>query len=109
YRLVKVTNVQGERVSLSVNTKRYATGTDFEMPGVPKELGKLTLQEFESTADGTLEIQKGLPLPAQSELTQVLNVGVRAEKQPQQPLGLQAQARAKFNLSGAPAAAAASK
>lgn len=107
YRLVKVTEVKGDRVTLSINTKRYATSNRFDMPGVPKELGKLSLQEFESTADGNLEVQKGLPLPVTGELTQALNVGVKAEKQPNQPLGLQAQARARFQLSGAPAAPAA--
>lgn len=107
YRLVKVTDVKGDRVTLSINTKRYATSSRFDMPGVPKELGKLSLQEFESTADGRLELQKGVALPITGELTQVLNVGVKAEKQPNQPLGLQAQARARFQLSGAPPAAAA--
>ncbi|HEY6562214.1 MAG TPA: hypothetical protein VI072_33330 [Polyangiaceae bacterium] len=107
YRLVKVAEVKGDRVTLNINTKRYATSPRFEMPGVPKELGKLSLQEFESTADGKLDVQKGVPLPITGELTQALNVGVKAEKQPEQPLGLQAQARAKFQLSGAPAAAAA--
>ncbi len=109
YRLVKVTEVKGERVTLDVNTKRYATGPRFEMPGVPAEFGKLTLEEFESTANGKLELQKGNSLPITSELTQVLNVGVKAEKQPNQPLGLQAQARARFQLAGAPPAAAAAK
>jgi hypothetical protein len=105
YRLVKVTGVKGNTVSMSVNTKRYATSTKFDMPGVPSDLGALTLEDFQSTADGTLEIEKGSPLPSQSELTQVLKAGIAAQKQPDQRLGLQAQARATFTLGGAPAAA----
>jgi hypothetical protein len=100
YRLVKVTNVKDDKLTLSVNTKRYATSDAFDMPGVPQDLGKLKLQEFQSTADGTLEVLKGTPIAVRSELTQTLNAGISAEKQPKQRLALQAQARSEFTLSG---------
>jgi hypothetical protein len=101
YRLVKVTEVKGDTLTLSVNTKRYATNTKFDMPGLPQDLGKLTLEEFQSTADGTLQVVKGVPMVTQCAITSALDAGVSAQKQPDQRLALQAQARAEFTLAGA--------
>ena len=56
YRLVKLTAVEGDRVSLAVNIKRYATSTKLALPGVPPGA---ELDQFQSTSDGTMTALKG--------------------------------------------------
>lgn len=58
YQLVKLTAVNGNELTLSVNTKRYATSTKLDLPGVPPGA---ELDQFQSTSDATLTAQKGSP------------------------------------------------
>ncbi len=54
YRMVKVTKIEGDVVELEVAAKRYAASPEFDLPGAPKELGKLTLAQFQSVLQGTV-------------------------------------------------------
>ena len=97
YRLTKVTGVSGQTAELELNTKRYATGVDFTMPGV--EAGtKLTLDQFQSTADGSLRSEVGLPVPVEAKIALTLQAVVVPEAQPNQRLTVQAQTRATLSF-----------
>ena len=62
YRLVKVTRIDGVKVSLSVNTKRYSASPSFDWPGLPPDAPR-GLAEFQALAEGTLELDATKPLP----------------------------------------------
>jgi hypothetical protein len=100
YRLFTVTDVKDDKVSLSVNTKRYATDRKFEMAGLPPDLGAVRLEEFQSGGEGTLELRSDSPFPSRAELSQSVNANLSVQKQPNQRAALQTQSRAMFTLQG---------
>jgi hypothetical protein len=95
YRMIKVDKVNGERVAISLNTKRYATGKEFAIEGLS---GDFTLEEFKSTADGTLSYVVGSPLPVQGQLDLVLAASLVPKGQPDARGSLQTQTRVKLEL-----------
>jgi hypothetical protein len=60
YRMVKVEKVEGETVTLSVNTKRYASSNRFDFTGLPPDVPR-EMVEFDAASDGRLELKVGAP------------------------------------------------
>jgi hypothetical protein len=98
YRMVKVESVDGDKVKLSINTKRYAVDKTFDLPELPKDT-KFTLDEFQSVGEGKYEVSKDVPFPMSGELTLQLLAALIPENQPDQRAQVESRTRAAFNLS----------
>ncbi len=71
YRLVKVEEIQGDLVTLSIGAKRYAASARFDMVGLPPDAPR-DLLEFQSKSDGRVGIRPGSPFPENGEIQSVL-------------------------------------
>jgi hypothetical protein len=91
YRMVKVEKVEGDTVTLSVNTKRYASSNRFDFTGLPPDLPREMI-EFDAASDGRLELKVGAPFPTGGEIGSMLAAKLPA------PAGMQ-------GMQGAPASA----
>lgn len=98
YHLVKVESVAGDKLSLNIDTKRYAADNQIDMSELPPGLGQVKLTDFEAESNGTLDIVKGTPVPVGGELQQVLRAGLSASTKPGQKLGLRSQSKFVFTL-----------
>ena len=98
YRMVKVEAVEGDKVKLSINTKRYAVDKTFDLPELPKDT-KFTLDEFQSVGEGNYEVSKDVPFPLSGELTLNLMAALIPANQPDQRAQVESRTRAAFNLS----------
>src|SRR6185295_8089317 len=105
YRIVKVEELSKDKLKLSVNTKRYATGSKFDIPELPKGT-EYKLEQFDSQGEGEFDLTPGTPFPTGGEMTLVLNANLAPKNaapavpnQPdQQRVGVQSQTRAAFEL-----------
>jgi hypothetical protein len=97
YRLVKVERVSDSGVAVQLNTKRYATSTRFDMPGL-RGADAMPLEKFTSVADGSLFFEQGVPVPESGEITLVLQAVLVPPDQPTQRASVQAQTRATINF-----------
>lgn len=99
YRLVKVEAITGDHVKLSVNAKRYAASDHVDVPRLPTNVGKVKLAQFASTSNGSVDIDKGVPLPTGVELTQILQAPIVPVEHPKQPVAnMQSATTVKFAL-----------
>ncbi len=96
YRMVKLTSVEGGKLTLSINAKRYSATPKLTLHGLPP--GDLTLEEFQSTADGDFEATKGAFYPQSGELKSVLNAALAPAAQPDQRMGVQSLADATLSF-----------
>lgn len=87
YRLIKLAQIQGDQLSISINAKRYSAAPRLTLQGLPP--GDLTLDEFQSTADGAFQVKKGAAYPSSGELKSVLNASLIPADQPDQRMGVQ--------------------
>lgn len=75
YRLVKVEEVSGDNVTLSIGTKRYSASNQFTMaglePNAPKEL-----LEFQARSDGRLTFAVNNPFPQNGEIQSVFGAAL---------------------------------
>ena len=71
YRMVKVEDVQGDRVTLSVGTKRYAATRKFDFPGLAADAPR-DLIEFDAQSEARLERRVGVPFPLGGEVASLL-------------------------------------
>ncbi len=71
YRLVKVEKVDGASVMVSVNTKRYAASSAFDVPGLPPEAPH-SMGEFRAQAEGKLELAAGEAFPRNGDFQSLL-------------------------------------
>lgn len=112
YRMIRVQRAEPTQVTLTLETKRYATSSDFSL--VP---GNWTLVEFQSAADGTAMIAHGQPFPFKGLLKLNVIAGVSNKDKPDEQGSVVVQGQARFTfdelqdpagkpVSGAPAAAA---
>lgn len=62
YRLVKVRSVQGDRVSLEVNSRRFAAEATQTIPGLTAE-GAVELQQFKSEGTGVVDLNVAAGFP----------------------------------------------
>lgn len=97
YRLVKVTRIDGNKVSLSVNTKRYSASSRFDLPGLPPEAPH-TIAEFQALADGTLDLDTSKVFPTGGSQNSALGVSLQDPKNPQGRGNLEIRTRADLRL-----------
>ncbi|HET9934814.1 MAG TPA: hypothetical protein VFQ35_29115 [Polyangiaceae bacterium] len=62
YRLIKVERIDGQKVTLNVNTKRYSATPNFDLPGLQPGAPH-SLAEFQALAQGTVELVAGKGFP----------------------------------------------
>ena len=100
YRLVKVEKIEGNVVSLSLNTKRYAASPAFDLPGLPPEAPKL-MGEFRAQSEGKLTVTAGDAFPKVGEVQSMVGAALGAldPATKQRPM-VQVQSRASLSLSG---------
>jgi len=96
YRLIKVEKIEGNQVSLSVNTKRYAASPAFEIEGLPPDAPKV-MGEFRSGGEGKLSVVVGEALPKDGELQSMIGAALGPADAKQRPM-VQVQTRASFML-----------
>jgi hypothetical protein len=75
YRLVKVEEVKGDSVTLSIGTRRYAASDKFSMVGLDPTAPK-DLLEFQARSDGRLTFNVGAPFPQNGEIQSVLGAAL---------------------------------
>lgn len=63
YRLIKVEQIDGQKVTLNVNTKRYSATSTFDLPGLQAGAPR-SLAEFQALAEGTVEFVAGKGFPS---------------------------------------------
>jgi len=98
YRLVKVEKVEGSVVTLSLNLKRYAASSKFELEGLPPDAPR-TMGEFRSQAEGKLVVSVGDGFPKSAELKSSIGAVLGPADAKQRPM-VQVQSRASLTLSG---------
>jgi hypothetical protein len=97
YRMVKVESIEGDKVKLSVNTKRYAVDKKFELPELPQD-SKFSLEEFQSIGEGQFEMTKDVPFPGSGELSLGFVATLVSPTQPDQRPQVESRTRAQFSL-----------
>ncbi len=95
YRLIRVQRADAGQVTLTVETKRYAAGNEFNVAGLP---GEYKLDEFQSVADGTAMIALGRPLPHKGLMKLNLGALLVPVDKPTERGTLQVQGQARFNF-----------
>ncbi len=75
YRMVKVAKIEGNKVSLVVETRQYAAGSNLRKPGLPD--GALLVQ-FESLGAGEVVLVVGHRLAESGSFTHGMKFGLRA-------------------------------
>jgi hypothetical protein len=96
YRLVKVEKVEGNVVSLSLNTKRYAASPAFELEGLPPDAPK-TMAEFRAQSEGKLTVTSGEPFPKSCEVQSLIAAALGPADSKQRAM-VQVQTRASLTL-----------
>jgi hypothetical protein len=86
YRLVKLEQVEGESLTLSVSTKRYAVSHKFEFAGIPPGA---ELDQFQSTTEAKLVMHKGDALARSGTSKQTFVAGLIPAGGGDQRLGVQ--------------------
>jgi hypothetical protein len=89
YRMVKVEELEGDKATLSVGTKRYSAGDRFEFGGLPADIPR-ELLEFDAKSEGRLELKAGAPFPSGGEIGSLLAAKLGA---PERAMMLQVQSR----------------
>jgi hypothetical protein len=74
YRMVKVAKIEGDKVTLVVETRQYAAGSDLRKPGLP-EGGQLV--QFESLGAGEIVLTVGHRLAESGSFTHGMKFGLR--------------------------------
>lgn len=96
YRLVKVEQVEGEKVTVNVNTKRYSATSTFDMPGLPPDVPK-SLVEFQAIAESSLEMTPGRGFPSGGRHDSALGATLGKADAPQQAGMLEIRTRVELN------------
>jgi hypothetical protein len=95
YRLIRVQRAEPTEVTLTIETKRYAAGPEFNVQGLPEEY---TLQEFQSVAEGTAMLAHGQPLPHKGLLKLNLVAMLQSKARPDERGTLAVQGQARFTF-----------
>jgi hypothetical protein len=105
YRMVKVESIEGDKIKLSVNSKRYAVEKKFDLPELPRDQ-KFSLDEFQSIGEGQFEMKKDVAFPTNGELSLGFVATLLPEGQAGQPgqadqqrPQVESRTRAQFSLS----------
>jgi hypothetical protein len=99
YRLVKVEKIEGSAVTLSLNIKRYASSSAFNLEGLPPDAPR-TMGEFRAQGEGSLTLTVGEALPRNAELKTMVGAALGAADAKQR-LSVQVQSHASLTLGGA--------
>ncbi|GEM_PF-649025 len=91
YRLMKVRSIAADRVTLEVNSRRYAADARQVVPGITAQ-GAVELQQFKAEGNGVVEVSAGRGIPDQGTVQYGLMALVLTGEQPR-PLLLQEQVR----------------
>lgn len=86
YRLVKLEKVVGDQLTLSVSTKRYSVSQKVEIPGLPPGA---ELDQYQSTTEAKLVLQKGEAIARSGTSKQTLAAGLIPAGGGDQRLGIQ--------------------
>ena len=97
YRMVKVESVSSDKVALSVNTKRYSASSNFDLPGLPPDAPR-NLAEFQSMAEGRVELQPGRGFPSGANQNAVLGAALSNPAAPAQRGMLEVRTRVELKL-----------
>jgi hypothetical protein len=100
YRMVKIEKLEGDQVTLSVSTKRYAASDRFEFAGLPSDVPR-ELLEFDAKSDGRIELKAGAPFPSSGEIGSLLAAKLGT---PERAMMLQVQSRVGLEFGEKPAA-----
>ncbi len=88
YRAFRVKSIEGDRLDLAVDVKAYAASPDTNLEGIPPGA---TLQQFESEAQGEMQVVRGEILARKFEMQKrvvfVFSSPTAAEGQPADPTG----------------------
>lgn len=95
YRMVKVEELAADKVTLSVNTKRYATSNRFELDALPPDAPR-DLAAFEAKSEGRIELVPGTPFPIAGEVASLLAAQLGTDPQKAGTLQLQSRAGLSF-------------
>jgi len=74
YRVAKVAKIEGEVVTLTVETRQYAAGENARKAGIPEG----TLVQFESAGGGEVLLRAGQRFPSRISFTHGMKLSVRA-------------------------------
>jgi hypothetical protein len=104
YRLVKVEKVAGTSVEVSLNTKRYAASSAFDVEGLPPDAPHV-MGEFRAGAEGKLTLAAGEAFPKTGDLESLIGAALGADPgasapgapKPQRPM-VQIQSRVSLTL-----------
>jgi hypothetical protein len=97
YRMIKVEKIEGNKVTLNVNTKRYSTSPTFDMPGLPPDAPR-NLAEFQALAEGSLQIEPGKILPVGGTQNSALGASLQNPGNPAARGTLEVRTRADLKL-----------
>jgi hypothetical protein len=95
YRLIKLEKVEGSAFSLNVSTKRYSVSSKLDLVGLPPGA---ELDQFQSTADGTVTLEKGAPLASGGSVKQTFLAALTPAGGGDQRLGVQSSADVTMTL-----------
>lgn len=105
YRVFKITKIDGDAVSFSVDTRQYAEENTVRLPTGGAQDVTTTLDAFESSGKGTLVWDPGALAPRDAELQQRVQVRLVPPGSPagsQQRMLLQSELSARFQAPAAP-------
>lgn len=71
YRVYKIDKVEGDTVSFTVDTRQYAEGADFKLPGPTGDM-TMTIEQLESTGKGSLTWSPSSVAAGTADITQRL-------------------------------------
>jgi hypothetical protein len=87
YRMIKLDKMEGEALTLSVTTKRYAVSTKLSLPGLPPGS---EIDQFQSTTEAKLSATKGSPVASSGTTKQSFLAALQAaDGQPDSRLAIQ--------------------
>lgn len=79
YRLFRVKSVSPEGIQLTIEGHEYAVSDSLNPPGMPKNT---TVQQFESTLQGELELAPKESLAMKGKVTRQVTIGLKADNAP---------------------------
>jgi len=97
YRLIKVERIEGQKVTLNVNTKRYSAGPNFDLPGLGPNAPR-SLAEFQALAEGTVEIVAGKGFPVGGSQSSALGAQLQDPANPRARGMLEIRTRAELKF-----------
>ena len=95
YRMVRVTDLSGDTLKLSVSTRRYLLSESLSIQGFPPN----RVRQFQSEGEGSLSLQAGAAYPQAAEVHDTFMALVTPNDRPSQALPVQSELTAKLAFS----------